>query len=90
MVLEVCLAVRGDDGSLLDPGALGVQEVIGLIGAHPPGARPGEYAVFGASVDVLEAIEVVLGQVTALRAAAVHAVAEALPQEWWPTRSWTC
>ena len=60
---------------LVDPGALGVQELIGAIRAHPPGAAPGEYAVFGASVDVLEAVEVVLGQVTALRAAAVHAVA---------------
>ena len=35
--------------------------------------------MFGASVDVLEAVEVVLGQVTALRAAAVHAVAEDTP-----------
>ena len=50
-----------------------------MIRAHPPGAPPAEYAVFGASVDVLETIEVVLGQVTALRAAAVHAVAEDTP-----------
>ncbi len=35
--------------------------------------------MFGASVDVLEAIEVVVGQVTALRAAAVHAVAADTP-----------
>jgi hypothetical protein len=35
--------------------------------------------VFGASVDVLEAVEVVVGQATALRAAAVHAVAEDTP-----------
>jgi hypothetical protein len=35
--------------------------------------------VFGASVDVLDAIEVVVGQATALRAAAVHAVAEDTP-----------
>jgi hypothetical protein len=79
VVLEICLAVRGDDGSLLDPGALGVEDVIALIRAHPPGAPPGEYAVFGASVDVLEAVEVVVGQATALRAAAVHAVAEDTP-----------
>lgn len=78
-MLEVCLAVRGDDGVLVDPGALGVQELIGAIRAHPPGAAPGEYAVFGASVDVLDAVEVVLGQVTALRAAAVHAVAQDTP-----------
>ncbi len=37
------------------------------------------YAAFGGSVDVLEAVEVVLGQVTALRAAVVHAVAEDTP-----------
>jgi hypothetical protein len=79
VLLEICLAVRGDDGSLLDPGALGVEDVIALIRAHPPGAPPGEYAVFGASVDVLEAVEVVVGQATALRAAAVHAVAEDTP-----------
>ncbi len=79
MVLEICLAVRGDDGSLLDPVALGVEGLIALIRAHPPGAPPGEYAVFGASVDVLEAVEVVVGQATALRAAAVHAVAEDTP-----------
>ncbi len=79
MVLEVCLAVRADDGSLVDPGGLGVEGLIALIRAHPPGAPPAEYAVFGASVDVLEAVEVVLGQVTALRAAAVHAVAEDTP-----------
>ena len=79
MVLEVCLVVRGDDGSLIDPGELGVAGLVGLIRAVPPGAPPGEYAVFGASVDVLEAVEGVLGQVTALRAAAVHAVAEDTP-----------
>ena len=79
MVLEVCLVVRGEDGSLIDPGELGVQGLVGLIRAVPPGAPPGEYAVFGASVDVLEAVEGVLGQVTALRAAAVHAVAEDTP-----------
>ena len=79
MVLGVCLAVRADDGSLVDPGVLGVEGLIALIRAHPPGAPPAEYAVFGASVDVLETIEVVLGQVTALRAAAVHAVAEDTP-----------
>ena len=65
MVLEVCLAVRGDDGSLFDPGELGVEELIALIRAHPPGAPPHEYEVFGASVDVLKAIEVVVGQATA-------------------------
>ena len=75
----MCLAVRADDGSLVDPGALGVEALIALIRAHPPGAPPGEHAVFGASVEVLDAIEVVVGQATALRAAAVHAVAEDTP-----------
>jgi hypothetical protein len=79
VVLEVCVAVRGDDGILVDPGEVGVEGLVGLIRAVPPGAPAAEYAVFGASVDVLEAVEVVLGQVTALRAAAVHAVAEDTP-----------
>jgi hypothetical protein len=79
VVLEVCVAVRGDDGVLVDPGAVGVEALVEMIRAHPPGAPPAEYAVFGASVEVLESVEVVLGQVTALRAAAVHAVAEDTP-----------
>jgi hypothetical protein len=79
VVLEVCVAVRGDDGALVDPGEVGVEALVELIRAHPPGAPPAEYAVFGASVDVLEAVEVALGRVTALRAAAVHAVAEDTP-----------
>jgi hypothetical protein len=79
LVLEVCVAVRGDDGVLVDPGALGVERLIALIRAIPPGAPAKEYAVYGASVDVLESIEVVVGQVAALRAAAVHAVAEDIP-----------
>ncbi len=73
------MAVRGVDGSLVDPGELGVEALIEMIRAHPPGAPPGEYAAFGASVHVLEAVEVVVGQATALRAAAVHAVAEDTP-----------
>ncbi len=64
---------------LVDPGAVGVEGLISLIRAHPPGASPPGYAAFGVSVDVLEAVEVVLGQVTALRAAAVHAVAADTP-----------
>ena len=58
----------------------GCEGLIALIRAHRARVRrlPG-YAAFGASVDVLEAVEVVLGQVTALRAAAVHAVAEDTP-----------
>ena len=79
VVLEVCVAVRGEDGVLVDPGAVGVEGLISLIRAHPPGAPPPGYAAFGVSVDVLEAVEVVLGQVTALRAAAVHAVAADTP-----------
>ena len=80
MVLEVCVAVRGEDGVLVDPGVVGVQGLVSLIRAVPrPGAPPPGYAAFGASVDVLQAVEVVLGQVTALRAAAVHAVAEDTP-----------
>ncbi len=79
VVLEVCLTVRGDDGVLVDPGAVGIEALIALIRAHPPGAPPPGYAAFGVSVDVLEAVEVVLGQVTALRAAAVHAVAADTP-----------
>jgi hypothetical protein len=61
---------------LVDPGVVGVLGLVELIRAVPPpgSARPG-YAALGASVDVLEAVEVALGQVTALRAAAVHAVA---------------
>ncbi len=78
-VLEVCLAVRGVDGELVDPGVLGVEALVAMIRAHPPGAPPGEYAAFGASVEVLESVEVVVGQATALRAAAVHAVAEDTP-----------
>ena len=78
-VLEVCVAVRGDDGVLLDPGEIGVEALVGLIRAIPSGAPPGGYVAFGASVDVLEAVEVVVGQATALRAAAVHAVAEDTP-----------
>ena len=66
-------------GLLVDPGGVGVEGLISLIRARPPGAPPVGYAAFGASVDVLEAVEVVLGQVTALRAAAVHAVAEDTP-----------
>ena len=79
VVLEVCLAVRGRDGVVLDPGAVGVEGLISLIRADSPGASPPGYAAFGVSVDVLEAVEVVLGQVTALRAAAVHAVAADTP-----------
>ena len=73
-MLEVCVAVRGDDGVLVDPGEVGVEGLISLIRDRPPGAPPPGYAAFGSSVDVLEALEAVLGQVTALRAAAVHAV----------------
>ena len=80
VVLEVCVAVRGEDGVLVDPGEVGVQGLISLIRAvPPPGAPAPGYAAFGASVDVLEAVEVVLGQVAAVRAAAVHAVAEDTP-----------
>ena len=80
MVLEVCVAVRGPGGVLVDPGAVGVQGLVELIRAvQPPGSPPPGYAAFGVSVDVLEAVEVVLGQVTALRAAAVHAVAADTP-----------
>ena len=79
VVLEVCLAVRGQDGVLVDPGAVGVEGLISLIRADSPGAPAPGYAAFGVSVDVLEAVEVVLGQVTALRAAAVHAVAADTP-----------
>ncbi len=80
MVLEVCVAVRGPDGVLVDPGVLGVHGLVELMRAvPPPGVSLPGYVAFGASVDVLEAVEVVLGQVTALRAAAVHAVAADTP-----------
>ncbi|MCU0262706.1 MAG: HNH endonuclease [Candidatus Nanopelagicales bacterium] len=79
LVIDVCVAVRGDDGVLVDPAEVGLEALVGMIRAIPPGAPPGEHAVFGASVDVLEAVEAVVGQATALRAAAVHAVAEDTP-----------
>jgi hypothetical protein len=90
LVLEVCVAVRGDDGVLVDPGALGVERLIALIRAIPPGAPAKEYAVYGASVDVLESIEVVVGQVAALRAPRCTRLLRTSPPGSWPTRSLTC
>jgi hypothetical protein len=78
-VIGVCVAIRGDDGLLVDPAEIGLEKLVGMIRAIPPGSPPGEHAVFGASVDVLEAVEALVGQATALRAAAVHAVAEDTP-----------
>jgi hypothetical protein len=78
-MIDVCLAVRGEDGSLLDPDEMGVEALVELIRRAPPDASPGSYPAFSQSVDVLEAVERVMGQAAALRAASVHAVAADTP-----------
>ena len=78
-MIDVCLAIRGDDGALVDPGQMGLERLVEIIRTQLGAASAGSYPAFSRSVDALEAVERLTGQAAALRAASVHAVAEDTP-----------
>ena len=78
-MIDVCLAIRGDDGALVDPGQMGLERLVEIIRTQLGAASVGSYPAFSPSVDALEAVERLTGQAAALRAASVHAVAEDTP-----------
>ncbi len=78
-MLSVTIEVRDHRGQVIDPAAMGVDALVRLMRAHPPGQPPDP---LGGSREVLEAVERVVGQTAALRAAAVAAVTDDVPREY--------
>ena len=86
-MLEVVLSVRDERGRVIDTTQVGVEALVEVIRARPPGRGPGDLqgdrdldlAVYGPATLSLEAVERLSRQVTALRAACVAAVADETP-----------
>jgi hypothetical protein len=78
-VLTITVEVRDQDGQVIDPAAVGVDSLVTMMRARPPGHPPDP--LDGPRV-VLESIERVVGQAAALRAAAVAAVTDDVPADF--------
>ena len=86
-MLEVVLSVRDERGRVIDTTQVGVDALVEVIRARPPGPGPGDppgdrdldLAVYGPAILSLEAVERLSRQVAALRAACVAAVADETP-----------
>ena len=86
IVLYVALAIRDQTGRTIDPAEVGIDRLVELIRAQPPGpdgAPPGDgtlgFTAAGPSLMSLDVVERLSRQVGALRAACVAAVADDTP-----------
>ena len=78
-MLTITVEVRDQNGQVIDPAAVGVDSLVTMMRARPPGQPPDP---LDGPRTVLESVERAVGQAAALRAAAVAAVADDVPAEF--------
>ncbi len=78
-MLTITVEVRDQDGQVIDPAAVGVDSLVTMMRARPPGQPPDP---LDGPRTVLESVERAVGQAAALRAAAVAAVTDDVPTDF--------